>query len=152
MLPCLLCCPLSSPPLLSASFHRMFGRNLHGMSTSGTLLTTCSSFILITGQLESFFCVCIGRMYCTTLAVPLICSFRILSLLVTPHNHLSILISFTSCRAPCPHLVAQLSDHTTELVCAHFCKPFTSVSLASSCRRTLLSISSSFPMLHSPNV
>ena len=35
---------------------------------------------------------------CTTLVVPLMCSFRILSLLVTPHIHLSILISFTSSR------------------------------------------------------
>ena len=45
----------------------------------------------------------------TTLVVTLMCSFRILSLLVTPHIHLSILISFTSSRASCPLVVAQVS-------------------------------------------
>ena len=59
------------------------------------------------------------------------CSFRILSLLVTPHIHLSILISFTSSRASRPPVVAQVtapyklqqswSDHS------EFCKPFPSV-------------------------
>ena len=33
------------------------------------------------------------------------CSFRIVSLCVTPHTHLSILISFTSSRASCPLVV-----------------------------------------------
>ena len=44
------------------------------------------------------------------LVVPLLmCSLRILSLLVTPHIHLSILISFTSSRASCPLVVTQVS-------------------------------------------
>ena len=38
----------------------------------------------------------------TTLVVPLMCSFRIVSLLVTSHMYLSILISFTSSSASCP--------------------------------------------------
>ena len=37
------------------------------------------------------------------------CSIRILFLLVTPHIHLSIFISFTSSRASCPVVVARVS-------------------------------------------
>ena len=58
---------------------------------------------------------------CSTLVVPLMCSFRILSLRVTPHIHLSILASFTymlscflSCRC-CPGLCTiqpNWSDHS----------------------------------------
>ena len=46
---------------------------------------------------------------CTTLVVPVMCSFRILSLLVTPYIHLSILISFIYSRASCSIVVAQVS-------------------------------------------
>ena len=98
--------------LLHASFHRRFGRPLllfPGMSTSSILLTMCSSFILITWpyHLSRFSVIFLNA--CTTLVVPLMCSFRILSLLDTPHIHLSILISFTSSRACCPLVVVQVS-------------------------------------------
>ena len=46
---------------------------------------------------------------CTTLVVHLMCSFRILSLRVTPHIHLSIPASFTYSRAYCLVFVAQVS-------------------------------------------
>ena len=91
--------------LLHASVHLRFGRPLllfPGMSTSSILLTMCPSFILLTWPYHfSGFSVTFLDA-CTTLAVPIMCSFRILSLLVTPHIHLSILISFTSSRASCP--------------------------------------------------
>ena len=80
-----------------------------GMSTSSILLTVCSSSILLTWPYHfSRFSVIVFDA-CTTLVVPLMCSLRILSLLVTPHIHLSILISFTSSRASCPLVVAQVS-------------------------------------------
>ena len=99
--------------------------------------------------LQSFFCDFLVCLYHTL--VPLMCSFRILSLLVTPHIHLSILISFTSSRAYCPLVVAQVSalynswsDHS-----------FVNVSLQFHWHprhMTLHCISSSFPMLHSLSV
>ena len=105
--------PASVISLLHASFHLRFGRPLllfpgTCMSTSSILLTMCSSFILLTWPYHfSRFCA-IFLDACTTL-VPLMCSFWILSLNVTPHIHLSILISFTSSRASCPLVVAQVS-------------------------------------------
>ena len=89
-----------------------FGRPLllfPGMFTSSILLTICSSFILLTWPYHFSRCYIIFFDACTTLFVPLMCSFRILSLLVSPHIHLSILISFTSSRASCPLVVAQVS-------------------------------------------
>ena len=71
--------------------------------------------VLIDLLLYILFDVCVSHLIrsesCTTLVVLLMCSFRIsiLSLLVTPHIHLSILISFTSCRASCPLVIAQVS-------------------------------------------
>ena len=57
--------------------------------------------------LQSFFCHFLGR---TTLDVPLLNVFiSDVIPLVTPHTHLSILISFTSIRASCPLVVAQVS-------------------------------------------
>ena len=46
-------------------------------------------------------------------------------------------------------LLPRSLHHTTELVWPQFCKPFPSVSLASSCHTTLHCISSSFSILHS---
>ena len=104
--------PTSVMSLLHASFHLRFGRPLllfPGISTSNILLTMCSSFILVTWPYHFSRFSVIFLDTCTTPVVPLMCSFRILSLLVTPHIHLSILISFTSSRASCPLVVAQVS-------------------------------------------
>ena len=80
-----------------------------GTVHGGVLLTVCSSFILLTWPYHFSRFSVIFFDACTTLVVPLMCSFRILSLLVTPHIHLSIVISFTSSRASCPLVVAQVS-------------------------------------------
>ena len=104
--------PISVMSLLQASFHLRFGRPLilfHGMSTSSILLTVCAPFILLTWPYHFSRFSIIFLDACTTLVVLQMCSFRILSLLVTPHIHLSILISFTSSRASCPLVVAQVS-------------------------------------------
>ena len=96
--------PTSVMSLLHASFHLRFGRSLllfPGISTSNILLTMCSSFILLTWPYHFSRFSVIFLDACTTPVVPLMCSFRILSLLVTPHIHLSILISFTSSLDPC---------------------------------------------------
>ena len=88
--------------LLHASFHRRFGRHpllVPGMSTSNILRTMCSSFILLSWPYHFSHFSVIFLDACTTLVVPLMCSFQIISLLVTPHIHLSILISFTFSRA-----------------------------------------------------
>ena len=53
---------------------------------------------------------------CTTLVVPLMCSFWILSLRIALHVHLSILSSFTSSRASCPLVVAQVYAGLTSFV------------------------------------
>ena len=111
--------PTSVMSILHAYFHLRFGRPLllfPGMSTSSILLTMCSSFILLTWPYHFSRISIIFLDACTTLVAVLMCSFRILSLLVTPHIHLSILISCTSSHASCPLVVAQVSDHTTELV------------------------------------
>ena len=116
ILPCLLCCPLSTLPVsyiyIHASFHLRFGRPLllfPGMSTSSILLTMCSYLILLTWPYNFSRCSVIFFDAWTNLGVPLMCSFWIWSLLVTPHIHLSILTSFTSSRASCPLVVAQVS-------------------------------------------
>ena len=104
--------PTSVMSLLHASFHLRFGRPLlvfPGMSTSSILLTMCSSFILLTWPYHFSRFSVIFLDACTTLVVPLMCLFWISSLLVTPHIHLSILISFTSSHASCPLVVAQVS-------------------------------------------
>ena len=113
MPPCLLSCPLSDPPLscLSCMHLSILGLTLllfPGISTYSIILTMCSSFILLTWPYHFSHCSVIILEACTTLVVPLMCSFRILSLLVTPHIHRSILISFTSSRASCPLVVAQV--------------------------------------------
>ena len=122
------CCPVCRVVLfqphfchvsLAASFHLRFGRPLllfPGISTSNILLTMCSSFILLTWPYHFSRFSVIFLDACTTPVVPLMCSFRILSLLVTPHIHLSILISFTSSRASFPLLSPRFQYHTTELV------------------------------------
>ena len=87
--------PTYAMSLLHASFHLKFGRPLlrfPGMSTTSILLTMCSSFILLTWPYHFSRFSILFLESCTTLVVPLMCSFRILSLLVTPHIHLSILI------------------------------------------------------------
>ena len=104
--------PTSVMSLLHASFHLRFGRPLllfPVISTSGILLTMCSSFILLTWTYHFSRFSVVFLEACTTLVVPLMCSFRILSLLVTPHIQLSILVSFTYSRASCPLVVAQVS-------------------------------------------
>ena len=58
--------------------------------------------------LQSFFSL-IFLDACIILVIPPMCSIRMLSLLVTPPIHLSILISFTSSRASCPLVAAQVS-------------------------------------------
>ena len=138
--------------LLHASFHRRFGRPLllcPGMFTANIILTMCSSFILLTWPYHFSRFSVIFLDACTTLVVPLMCSFRILSHLVTPHIHLSILISFTFSRASCPLVVVQVSAPYNRAGLTTVGKPTPSASLASSCHTTLHCISSSFPMLHS---
>ena len=104
--------PTSVISLLHASVHVRFGCPLllfPGMSTSSILLTICSSFILLTWPYHFSRFSVIFFDACTTLVVPLMCAFRILSLLVTPHIHLSIRISFTSSPASCPLVVSHVS-------------------------------------------
>ena len=113
MLPCLLCCPLSDQLLSCFSYMHLsilglavlFFFSLVHPHRSSILLTMCSSFILLTWPYHFSRFSIIFLDACTTL----MCSFRILSLLATPHIHLSILISFTSSRASCPLVVAQVS-------------------------------------------
>ena len=105
--------PTYAMSLLHVSFHLMFGCPLllfPGMSTSSILLTMCSSFILLTWPYHFSRFSVIVLDASTTLVVLLMCSFRILSLLVTKHIHLSILISFTSSRASFPLVVAHVSS------------------------------------------
>ena len=89
MLPCLLCCPLSDPPLSCLSYHARFGRPLllfPGMSTSSILLTMCPS--VSSSSLDSFFCNFLGRLRYSC------CPSNVfISDLVTPH--ISIRISFS---------------------------------------------------------
>ena len=149
------CNPACVISLLHAFFHLRFGHPLllfPGMSTSSILLAMCSSFILLTWPYHFSRFSVIFFDACTTLVVPLMCSFRIVSLLVTPHIHLSILISFTSSRASCPIVVAQVFVPYNRAGLITFFKHFPSVSLASSCHTTLHCISSSFSMLHSLSV
>ena len=86
--------------LSHAYFHLMVGRPIlllfPGMSTSSILLAICSSFILLTCSYHfcRFSVIFLGA--CATLVVLIMCSFRIASLIVTPHSHLSILTSFTT--------------------------------------------------------
>ena len=95
----------SSPWYIAAAIHGK-GR---AVQVTEFFLTMCSSFILLTWphHFSRFSVIFLDA--CTTLVVPLMCSFRILSLLVTPHMHLSILISLTSSHASCPLVVAQVS-------------------------------------------
>ena len=100
MLPSLLCCPLSVPPLSYRSYTHLSILYLErplllfpGMSTSSILLTMCSSFILITWAYHFSRCSVIFLDACTALVVPPMCSLRILSLLVTP---ISILVNIFS--------------------------------------------------------
>ena len=74
-----------------------------------TLLTTWSSSILMTCPYHFSLLSVIFLDACTTFVVPRMCSFLILSFLVTPHIHLSILISFTSILDSCRLVVAQVS-------------------------------------------
>ena len=113
--------PTSVMSLLHASFHCRFGRPLllfPGMFISNILLTMCSSFILLTWPYHFSRFSVIFLDACTTIVVPLMCSFRILSLLVTPHIHLSILISFTLILVVLIDLLLspRFLHHTTELV------------------------------------
>ena len=115
MLPCLSCCPLSAPLLscLSCMHLSILGLAVlfffSPVSPHLTFFSLCAplSFSSHGHHFSRFSVIFLDA--CTTPVVPLMCSFRILSLLVTPHIHLSILISFTSSRASCPLVVAQVS-------------------------------------------
>ena len=74
-----------------------------------TLSTMWSSSILMTCPYHFSLLSVIFLDACTTFVVPRMCSFLILSFLVTPHIHLSILISFTSILDSCRLVVAQVS-------------------------------------------
>ena len=82
-----------------------------GMSTSSILLTMCSSFILLTWPYHFSRFSVIFLDACTNPVVPLMCSFRILSLLVTPHIHLILLVVLLVLS-----LLPRTLYHTTELV------------------------------------
>ena len=73
------------------------------------ITTTWSSSILMTCPYHFSLLSVIFLDACTTFVVPRMCSFLILSFLVTPHIHLSILISFTSILDSCRLVVAQVS-------------------------------------------
>ena len=95
MLSCLLRCPLSALPLTCLSYTHLSILGLAalffffpGMSTSSILLTMCSSFILLTWPYHLSRFSVIFSDSCISLVVPIMCSFLILSLLVTPHIHL----------------------------------------------------------------
>ena len=113
MLPCLLSCPLSDPHLSCLSCMRL---SILGLAALAFFSLVCPhlAFFSLCAPL-SFWPYHLSRFSvifleaCTTLVVPLMCSFRNLSLLVTPHIHRSILISFTSSRAPCPLVGSQFS-------------------------------------------
>ena len=120
-------CPLSAPPLsYHTCFHLRFGCPLlvfPGMSTSSILLTMCPSFILLTRPYHFSRFSVIFSDACTTLVVPLMCSYQILSLLDTPHIHLCILISFISSRSSCrPLVVAQVSATRGKEASRYVCK------------------------------
>ena len=100
--PCFsLCCViLCQPSLCHTSLARIFPHYVcppllvsPGISTSSILLTVYSSFILVTCPYHFCRFSVLFLDTCATLAVPLMCSFRIVSLLVTTHTQLSILIS-----------------------------------------------------------
>ena len=87
--------------LLHESFHLVFCLPLQlfpGTGASNTLLSTCTSSLLLTcdNQVSLFYV--IFFLTGATFTDPLTCSFLILSFFVTPHIHRSILISFTSSR------------------------------------------------------
>ena len=98
--------------LLHTSVHLVFGLPLFlfpGIAFVITLLTTWSSSILITCPYHFSLLSVIFLDACTTFVVPRMCSFLVLSFLVTPHIHLSILISFTSILDSCRLVVAHVS-------------------------------------------
>ena len=88
--------------LLHASFHLRFGRPLLlflGMSTSSILLNMCSSFILLTWPYHFSRFSVIFLDACTTLVVPIMCSFRIL------YPSLSLRTSISGFRLMRTHIV-----------------------------------------------
>ena len=113
--------PASVMCLLHASFHLRFGLPLLLFPAMSTM---CSSFILLTWLYHlSRFSVIFWDAY-TTLAVPLMCSFRILSLrtsISASSSHLLLVVLLVFSLLPMP------LDHITELVRPQFCKPFPSV-------------------------
>ena len=78
-------------PCWHLSFHLVFGYPLFplsGISILHTFLSMCSSSLLILCQFNRLSVIFLEA--CTTLVVPRMCSFLILSLRVTPHDHRSI--------------------------------------------------------------
>ena len=93
-------------------FPSCFGRPLFlfpGISAFKTFPSMCSPSVLITCPCQFNLHSVIFLEACATLVVPRMCSFLILSLLVTPHIHRSILISVTSIRFSCLFVVAHIS-------------------------------------------
>ena len=80
-----------------------------GISILNTSLSMCSSSLDITCPYQFNHLSVIFQDTCSTLIVPLMCSFLILSLRVTPHIHRCILISVTSIRFSCRFIVAHIS-------------------------------------------
>ena len=109
ILSCRMRCALSTPPLSCLSYTNL---SILGSAALFFFCLLCLHLAFFHSPhmavpLQSFSVISLDA--CTTLVVPPMCSFRILSLLVTLHIHLSILISFTSSRASCPLVVAQVS-------------------------------------------
>ena len=108
--------PALSPVLfkyrLHASFRLVFGRPLFllpGISAFKTFPSMCSPSLLSTCPYQFNLLSVIFLEACATLVVPRMCSFLILSFLVTPHIHRSILISVTSIRLSFLFVVAHIS-------------------------------------------
>ena len=95
-----------------SSFHLVFGRSLFlfpGISALKTFLSMCSPSLIVTCPYQFNIFSDIFLEACATLVVPLMCSFLILSLHVTPTIHRSILILVTSIHFPCLFVVAHVS-------------------------------------------
>ena len=105
ILPCLLCCPLSATPQAYLSYTHLSILCLAALfffSSSSILLTMCSCFILLTWTYHFSRFIVIFLDAFTTLVVPLMCSFRILSLLVT--GELSLGKCVLGCKIPAIHI------------------------------------------------
>ena len=104
--------PLSDKSFLMLSIHLRFGLPLllfAGISIPNTLFPTYSSSLLETCPYHFNLLSCTFLDISPTFVVPLILSFLILSILVTPLIHLNILISATSNFFSCAFFTAHVS-------------------------------------------